>query len=380
MNTRLLQSTLVVLGIFFSLGTTAFASHLLGGNMTYTCLGNDQYEIKIVVYRDCNAIPFDNPLHLGIADAQSTTHLWTEQIALSASVEDTLSNLYPDSCLMPNLCISTTTYTKVVTLPFRATGYTLTYQRCCRGSDVINLIDPEHTGLTLIVDITETAQTNCNNSPTFNNSIPLQLGINTPFSIDMSATDVDGDSLVYKLYTPFSGATSLNPVATVSLLPLLPVSYIAPYSPSMPILGTINYDGNTGILSGTATALGIYALGLLVEEYNSNGDLLSTVYEDFRFHVGTEPCAPHSVTTNVHAVGTSQQISVYPNPTKSLLNIELEHSIETEGNLYTVTGQKVWSSTFVHYSRIKMGDLPKGIYMLHLRSGEQLLIKKIIKQ
>ena len=41
------------------------ATHLIGGEITYTCLGGNQYEIKVVIYRDCgptnsNNTGFDN--------------------------------------------------------------------------------------------------------------------------------------------------------------------------------------------------------------------------------------------------------------------------------------------------------------------------------
>ena len=41
------------------------ATHLIGGEITYSCLGDNQYEIQVVIYRDCgptnsNNTGFDN--------------------------------------------------------------------------------------------------------------------------------------------------------------------------------------------------------------------------------------------------------------------------------------------------------------------------------
>ena len=33
----------------------SWAAHLVGGDLTYTCTGNNQYQLKLVVYRDCNS-------------------------------------------------------------------------------------------------------------------------------------------------------------------------------------------------------------------------------------------------------------------------------------------------------------------------------------
>ena len=29
------------------------ATHLIGGEVVYSCLGGNQYEIKVIIYRDC---------------------------------------------------------------------------------------------------------------------------------------------------------------------------------------------------------------------------------------------------------------------------------------------------------------------------------------
>ena len=37
----------------------AEASHLMGSDLTWTCVGQDSFLIKLVVYRDCNGIPLN---------------------------------------------------------------------------------------------------------------------------------------------------------------------------------------------------------------------------------------------------------------------------------------------------------------------------------
>lgn len=350
--------------------------------MTYTCLGNNEYQIRAVVYRDCdNGNPqayFDDPLSLGIY-TQTGNHIRTEYMMFSG-IDDTLSSRYPDTCLASNICIHSTVYTKTITLPYNSSGYTLAYQRCCRSADIVNIASPADVGFTLSIDITATAQTTCNSSPKFNNDIPLQLGMNHFFSVDMGATDVDGDSLVYELYVPFEGASTMDPAPnTPSAPPFVPVTYTSPHTLSTPITGSINYDPVTGELSGTPTALGSYVLGLAIKEYNSNGELLSTVYEDFRIYVSTMPCEPRSSNTAVNLILKEENVAVFPNPAEKLLNVQLEPSVELKGILYTATGQQLWSDTFVQNTTIDMEQLPKGIYLLRLMAGEESIVRKIIK-
>src|SRR5690606_29760087 len=49
------------------------ASHIVGGELTYRCLGGDLYEIKLDIYQDClsgqpDAIKQDTPAFVGILD------------------------------------------------------------------------------------------------------------------------------------------------------------------------------------------------------------------------------------------------------------------------------------------------------------------------
>ena len=50
--------------LFISLNSLSFASHILGGEIYYDSLGNNQYKITIEIYRDCNSgTTYDNPLY-----------------------------------------------------------------------------------------------------------------------------------------------------------------------------------------------------------------------------------------------------------------------------------------------------------------------------
>ena len=52
----------------------AKASHILGGEITYRCLGNGLFEFTIKVYRDCNGIPWTQTA-MALQGPQGTTNL-----------------------------------------------------------------------------------------------------------------------------------------------------------------------------------------------------------------------------------------------------------------------------------------------------------------
>ena len=48
----MLRRILVSIFMVFA-ANTLLATHIVGGEMSYRCLGNDDYEITLKVYRDC---------------------------------------------------------------------------------------------------------------------------------------------------------------------------------------------------------------------------------------------------------------------------------------------------------------------------------------
>ncbi|MEO5674157.1 MAG: PKD domain-containing protein [Chitinophagales bacterium] len=264
------------------------ASHIVGGEIYYECLGGTSYQITLKVYRDCfNGIPpLDNPAYIGIFNSSGT-------LVSNPAVYLTADSLIPitanNPCLIipPNICVEEGTYTFTVNLPYSAGGYTIAYQRCCRNSTILNIFDPSNSGITIEQSIPDTSLANCNSSPYYNNYPPTVICVDFPLIFDHSATDPDGDSLVYSLCAPYLGATSYNPQPLQpSNPPYTNVSYVTPYSATDP-LGTIppmSIDPATGLLQVTPATIGQYVVGVCVSEYR-NGDLLGVHLRDFQFNV-----------------------------------------------------------------------------------------------
>ena len=61
---------LAVLGIWLSWGA-AYATHLVGGELTYSHLGGNSYEVTLTVFRDCGpantlGTGFDDEVYIGM--------------------------------------------------------------------------------------------------------------------------------------------------------------------------------------------------------------------------------------------------------------------------------------------------------------------------
>ena len=126
--------------------------------------------------------------------------------------DDTLNEVVFKNCgiVGGDVCVHTTTYKDTIELPFIAGGYILAYQRCCRNKTILNIVDPENTGATYTVHITEEALLACNSSPVLSPYPPIYICGNQPIEFNLAAKDAEGDSLVYSLCNPNTGATPQN--------------------------------------------------------------------------------------------------------------------------------------------------------------------------
>ena len=291
---RVQMVLLALAGLFIFSPTQVNATHIVGSDMSFSCLGNDFYEVRLTVRRDCvngaDDAPFDDPASIGIFDAFGNLQpvLGTfGQVFLPFEGADTISSALPDcSFLGGPVCVEEAMYSGIVFLPFKENGYFLAYQRCCRNVTLNNIIDPLETGTTKFVCLTETTLNECNSSPSFRDFPDVIVCANEPINFDHSAKDKDADSLVYSLFTPHSGASRDNPKPQPPMgAPYDTVVYSQGFSLDNLLGGDpLRIDPVTGVITGTPNTVGQFLVGVLVEEWR-NGELLSKVRRDFEYNV-----------------------------------------------------------------------------------------------
>lgn len=265
-------------------------AHIVGGEIYYDCLGNDNYRVTLKIYRDClsGAAEYDSPLILGVYRQGNGSLFNTFEVPFPGS--QILPVVFNNPCVTPpsNICIQEAVYTTVINLPASPDGYVLSYQRCCRGPAIINLTNPDSEGLTLTTKIPGTnTGVICNSSPRFNNYPPLLLCNNEQLLFDHSATDPDGDEIVYELSTPYTGGSQLAPLPNPpSAPPYIPISWENGFNASLPFgnSGPINLNSATGMLTASPQLLGKFVVGVSAKEYR-NGVLINETLRDFIFTV-----------------------------------------------------------------------------------------------
>lgn len=309
---------LITLSLVFFCLPFVQARHIVGGEMTYECLGvdslqpgNHRYIFTMKVYRDCscvNCAGFDSAPG-EFTDATVTIFKDSVNAPYDILILDapSITDIEPDTdnpCLIipPNICIEEGIYTFELSLPVIDSSYFIVYQRCCRNVTISNIFDPDDTGATYFTELTPEAQAACNNSPVFNTYPPTVICVNEQLIYDASATDPDGDQLIYELCAPLKGGSDFNVAPNPDLPPPYdPVDFVVPtYSPTNPMGGTppVSINPATGLITGVPNVQGQFVVGICVREFR-NGQQIGELRRDFQFNVTY--CEP-AVTAQINGV------------------------------------------------------------------------------
>lgn len=336
------------------------AAHLVGGEISYECLGNHDYEITLTIYRDCFSTGAAFDVNAVITVFDENGNIVNTLLPLIA-VQNGLPNVAPNNCtsLPANVCTEKAIYRSVINLPPAAGGYTITHQRCCRNATINNIPNPDTWGNTYTIEVPP-FDNSCNSSPAFNSDPPLALCINQDVQVDFSATETDGDSVFYTLCEFYHGggqnAQSMGfdsprpdpaappPYAVVPFNPFLNPAFPIPASPAFSV------DPISGLLTGKPTQIGQYVFAVCAEEWRG-GVLLSTLRRDFQFNVtgacqavlsGIQSqqanpdnlCSGKTINFNENCINTNSYYWDFGDPASTNDNSQLANPVYT----YTDTG------------------------------------------
>lgn len=307
-----MKKYLILLILSLSCFKQMFAAHTKGGWMYYQYLGpglvdptKNLYKVGLNLYMICNpnSGQIDNPINFSIFNGGTNAFIQDVSVSINTNVNTqncTSSSCHPCIDLVPSICYKVINYETTVELAPSPSGYIISKQRCCRIVGLANIPNSNSVGATYTIKIPGSVaavpNADHNSSPQFIfNDTSIVCG-NNLFSINFTATDPDGDSLVYAFCDAYTGASPGAPSpATASPPPYSPVPYIAPFSGTTPLGALATINSNTGVISGTAPASGEYVLCVCVFEYR-NGIFFAESRKELHLVVGD--CFPVHATLN----------------------------------------------------------------------------------
>src|ERR1039458_9236684 len=99
-----------VILLFFS-SQQLKAKHIIGGGISYKCLGNNVYEFTVKIYRDCagNGPPLDNPAWFTVfKDSDVAVNFFSSPLLTDTDVA--IINHNPCLVVPPGICVEEGTY------------------------------------------------------------------------------------------------------------------------------------------------------------------------------------------------------------------------------------------------------------------------------
>ena len=323
--------------IFLFTALCGYSRHITGGEMRYELISSTPstrtFRITLVLFRDenctgnCAAMPATVRIGIFNNDNNEPYNGAGTLPTLDANLNRTevLPIINAPRCIVgaPNLNYTAGYYAIVVTLNNNSSGYTAAYQTCCRIENINNItIDPTSNGAGATYS-TVIPGSDFNNVPILDNCPKFEKGIsilcfNKEFTLDFSATDEDGDQLVYSFISAYDGGAAQNAGnITPSLPPYPSLNYSSGFSGLRPLGNNAILNAQTGIITGIAPESGRYVVSVAVKAYRNNL-LITTHRKDFIITVAE--CDFASANLNESYINCDNYTIDFTNITPSPLN------------------------------------------------------------
>lgn len=282
--------------VFFFFALNAHSTHIVGGEFNLSWKGRGaNYLLSLNMYYD--EINADKTVNL-IAQAitvvifEKGTNAFVREVYMTLDRSNAFVEYSSRACERGDLLTRILYYTADISLPPEVynnpEGYYVMYDLCCRNTIIRNITNPTATGMIFYMEFPARAKVNRNSTPKFRPIEGEYFCADMEHTYDFSATDPDGDSLVYSLTYPIKGNTIGNnitqqpaPYFSVDWLPGYGVQNMIPGNPNLSI------DRHTGMLSVKPLPLtvnSVFVMAVKVDEYR-NGEKIGSVHREFQFKV-----------------------------------------------------------------------------------------------
>ncbi|UXX78812.1 gliding motility-associated C-terminal domain-containing protein [Reichenbachiella carrageenanivorans] len=295
-----MRKLLLILTLALLSQTPVIGFHIVGGEIELIHISGNKYQLHLIQYFDKAQI--DNPgpdPSVEIYIFRNSDHTLVQTHVLLLDTELIVPYTNPD-CAIGSLQTSRVLYSADISLNAdtynEIEGYYASWERCCRNTNISNIVNPGGQGITYTLDfpaVVRNGKPFINSSPQLFPPLSDYACVNQTYYTNFAGTDPDGDSIAYSLQLPYNSSSQAalpipQPKPFIELIYAngSNINNIIPGSPSLQITPS-------GYLTVTPTATGLYVFSVLVEEYR-NKEKIGELRRDFQMLVidGCEPPTP----------------------------------------------------------------------------------------
>jgi gliding motility-associated-like protein len=286
---------LITFSICFLAFAAGYADHITGGQMSYTYVGGGNgtvtYSMEMKLYMRCNSgRQFNDPTVISVFNKSTSQRVMDIEVPLA--LQETISLTDPDPCISnpPVICYEVGYFRFNVTLPQSPDGYIVAGQVNFRISGIANLTNGySQVGATYTTEIPGGTDNIKNYSANFTGSDLVVVCANNPFTYSFAASDFDGDDIRYHFCEAYKSSTGPvggggNMASPPGPPPYQPVPYGNGFSGEHPLGPNVTIDSETGLISGTAPAAGVYVVTVCAEEIR-NGKVIAIQRKDLQIAI-----------------------------------------------------------------------------------------------
>ena len=282
--TRTFSTLFAVIAAFLLWQSEAQATHAMGGELTYECIGPDLYRVRLNFYRDCKGVAAPSNCNNGrrfrMRSTQCNANITPCFGLESVDVVTPICLSAVDRCNSSSgeYGIQRYRYSTVVDLSQWAgcgTDWIIDWDLCCRNNAITSLNNPGDRNLYLSATLDNTLQS-CNNSPRYLNDPTPFACVGQSVAYNHGFNDIDGDSLSFEL-TPALGSNG-------SLIP-----YSSGYSFLQPVVtsggaNAVQIDPVTGTITFVPSIQQFAVVSVRVREWR-NGVQIGSYLRDVQFAI-----------------------------------------------------------------------------------------------
>jgi gliding motility-associated-like protein len=273
-----MKKSLLIIALLLTGFCNLFASHIPGGNITWTCDPTNPLCYNFIFTQVINC-PSTNPTTMGngftitnSCGLANPVMPVLNQTGLSVDVAQTCATA-TSTCnggTVPGAWLAT--YEGQVCFPANCDSWTIDYELCCRDANS-NTAGGSGNSMHL-QSVMNTLTAPCNNGPvvTAPQFIPYMCaGQNNTYCL--TTADPDADSTYYQMTSPLAAGG-------------VPIAYNLPYTINAPLNGFV-LDPTTGCMSFNQTTTGNFVVAIMINSYDVFGNLISSVTQDYQIEVIT---------------------------------------------------------------------------------------------